>query len=425
MTQSVLLQAELSALVGAAHASATSSDDMVDGLQPQLIVEPGDVDELSAVLRWANDAGVHVLPRGGGTKQGWGNAPHGGELILSTRRLNQVLEHAWGDMTASAQAGCTVEAFNLRLAEHGQQLALDPLWPNQATIGGVLSVNDSGALRLRYGSLRDLIIGITIVLPDGTIARSGGKVVKNVAGYDLPKLLTGSFGTLGVIVDATFRLYPLPHALRTVTINAPNAALANELLLRVLDSTLVPVSMQLRAGSGRPLQLDICFVGSTAAINVQTEQLARLCLAMGCVAETAADELVPWQAREALWAGDSGAVVCKMSLLPAQQALLVAEVERLTTALRLQWELVTQAVGVGTVRLAGANDQVLMVGLKLLRSWAEAQGGSLVVLAAPTTVKQRIDVWGQAPAALPVMRRVKEHFDPHGILNPGRFVGGI
>ncbi len=425
VTQSVLLQAELSALVGAEHVYSATSGDVVDGLQPQLIVEPADIEEVSAVMRWANDAGVHLLPRGGRTKVGWGNAPRAAELILSTCRLNQVLEHAWGDMTASVQAGCTVAAFNQQLAEHNQQLALDPLWPHQATIGGVLAANDSGALRLRYGSLRDLIIGITVVLPDGTIARSGGKVVKNVAGYDLPKLLTGSFGTLGVIVDATFRLYPLPQALRTMTINVPTAVLANDLLLRVLDSTLVPVSVQLRAGTDQPVQVDVCFVGSTAAMNVQSEQLARLCLTMDCSAATAADELVPWQAREALWRDDPDAVICKTSLLPTQQAQLVGEVERLTGALRLKWDLVAQALGVGTLRLAGANEQVVLVAVKLLRSWVEALGGSLVVLSCPAAVKQRIDVWGSSPAALPVMRRVKEHFDPQGILNPGRFVGGI
>ena len=150
-----------------------------------------------------------MIPRGGGTKLGWANSPARAGLILSTARLTEVIEHAWADLTVSVGAGCTVQRLQEALAQHGQRLALDPLWPEKATVGGVLSTNDSGALRLRFGALRDLIIGVTVALPDGTLASSGGKVVKNVAGYDLPKLVTGALGTLGVITRAVFRLHPL------------------------------------------------------------------------------------------------------------------------------------------------------------------------------------------------------------------------
>src|SRR5713101_1270815 len=142
------------------------------------------------------------------TKLAWGNSPAHAGLILSTARMNEIIEHAWADLTVTVQAGCTIQRLQETLAQHGQRLALDPLWPEKATVGGVLSTNDSGALRLRFGALRDLIIGVTIALPDGTLASSGGKVVKNVAGYDLPKLVTGAFGTLGVITRAVFRLHP-------------------------------------------------------------------------------------------------------------------------------------------------------------------------------------------------------------------------
>ena len=152
-----------------------------------------------------NDAGLRVAPRGGGTKLTWGNPPARVDLIVSTARLDQIIEHAWADLTVTVEAGCTMQNLQERLARHGQRLALDAMWPERATVGGVLSTNDSGALRLRFGGLRDLIIGVTLALPDGTLARSGGKVVKNVAGYDLPKLATGALGTLGVIARATFR----------------------------------------------------------------------------------------------------------------------------------------------------------------------------------------------------------------------------
>jgi glycolate oxidase FAD binding subunit len=171
----------------------------------------------SRALKIATGAGLQVIPRGGATKMDWGNPPRSGELMLSTRRLNRVVEHAWGDMTATVEAGCTLQQLQQTLAEHGQRLALDPLWPEQATIGGILATNDSGPLRIRFGSLRDLIIGITLALPDGTLAKSGGKVVKNVAGYDLPKLATGSLGTLGIITQAIFRLHPVPRESRTLS----------------------------------------------------------------------------------------------------------------------------------------------------------------------------------------------------------------
>src|SRR5437763_1191827 len=172
------------------------------------VVEPGSVDEVATLLRDASRDGLAVIPRGGGTKLDWGRPPRRADLVLSTVRLDRVLEHAWGDMTATVEAGCTVARLQHALAEHGQRLACDPLWPERATIGGILAASDNGPLRARFGALRDLIIGVTLVLADGTVAKSGGKVVKNVAGYDLPKLATGSFGTLAVITQAVFRLHP-------------------------------------------------------------------------------------------------------------------------------------------------------------------------------------------------------------------------
>src|SRR5437867_6320775 len=170
-----------------------------------MVSEPGDSAAVAGVLSRANLAGLAVIPRGGGTKLDWGRPPRRADVVLSTARLARVLEHAWADMTATVEAGCTLARLQQTLAEHGQRLACDALWPERATIGGVLAANDNGPLRARFGALRDLIIGVTLVLADGTVAKSGGKVVKNVAGYDLPKLATGSFGTLAVITQAVFR----------------------------------------------------------------------------------------------------------------------------------------------------------------------------------------------------------------------------
>ena len=177
---------DLRAIAGAEHLRAAGPVDGVAGVQPQMVFEPSSETELAAVLRYGNARGLSVVPRGGGTKSCWGNPPVRADLILSMARLNRVIEHAWADLTVSVEAGCTIQNLQNTLAQHGQRIAVDPLWPERSTVGGILSTNDSGSLRIRYGALRDLIIGITIALPDGTLASSGGKVVKNVAGYDLP-----------------------------------------------------------------------------------------------------------------------------------------------------------------------------------------------------------------------------------------------
>src|SRR5438876_11461668 len=238
-------------------------------------VEPGSVDEVATLLRDASRDGLAVIPRGGGTKLDWGRPPRRADLILSTVRLDRVLEHAWGDMTATVQAGCTVASLQRILAEHGQRLALDTLWQERATIGGMLATNDSGSLRVRFGTLRDLIIGVTLVLADGTIAKSGGKVVKNVAGYDLPKLATGALGTLGVISEAIFRLHPLSRETRALSLMGTLAEV-NNLVLDIQHSQLAFTGLQLRAQSEANPQLDVRFEGTAAGIEAQSRQLMRL-----------------------------------------------------------------------------------------------------------------------------------------------------
>src|SRR5579859_6530305 len=223
------IEHEFRAILSPDSIRAATAADAVCGVLPRLVLEPSNEQQLAAVLRVANDANLAVIPRGGGTKLTWGNPPARADLILSTARLNKIIEHVWADLTVSVEAGCTIQKLQSALAQHRQRLACDPLWPEQATIGGILSTNDSGALRLRFGPLRDLIIGVTLALPDGTLASSGGKVVKNVAGYDIPKLATGAFGTLGVITRAVFRVHPLPRETRLISFSVPDHKAANSL----------------------------------------------------------------------------------------------------------------------------------------------------------------------------------------------------
>src|SRR5213076_2974046 len=257
------------AIVGNENVRAATATDAVGGVQPKLVIMPGTESEISEILRLSNAAGLAVIPRGGGTKFGWGNPPARADLVLSTARLNEIIEHAWADLTVTVEAGCTIQRLQETLAQHGQRLALDPLWPEKATIGGVLSANDSGAFRLRFGALRDLIIGATIALADGTLASSGGKVVKNVAGYDLPKLVTGALGTLGVITRAVFRLHPLPLNSHSFSISTVNAEETEKLVLAVQDSKLVHTFLQSHFSDEKPPASDILFEGTAAGLAAQ------------------------------------------------------------------------------------------------------------------------------------------------------------
>lgn len=415
---------EFASIVGPEHVRAATPSDAIDGAQPRVVVEPGDTEEVGGVLRLAKSAGARLAVRGGGTKIGWGNAPQGVDAILSTRRLSRVLEHAWDDMTATVEAGCRMAVFQEMLAVRGQCLPLDALWPESATVGGTLATNESGARRLRFGALRDLVIGITVVLADGTIARSGGKVVKNVAGYDLPKLFTGSWGTLGVITGATFRLYPLAREARTQTFACATTEAANQLMLAVHDSTLAPTGVQFRLrAEDAPPQVDVRFEGVAAAVEAQSEQLLRLAATAGDAKQVASSTEV-WRAREELWEGAEGVAVCKFSVLPSRVGALCEAARDVASSFDVGCEVVAQSIGVGLLRLAGADEAVVST-IETLRRELQELGASLVVLRCPSAWKARIDVWGAGGDALPLMRRIKREFDPDGILNRGRFVGGI
>jgi glycolate oxidase FAD binding subunit len=449
-------------------------EDAVAGVQPRMIFEPRNETQVATALRVANDAGLSVIPRGGGTKTAWGNPPARADLLLSTVRMNQVIEHAWADLTVSVETGCTIGTLQNALAQYGQQIAVDPLWPEQATIGGILSTNDTGTLRIRYGGLRDLIIGVTIALPDGTLASSGGKVVKNVAGYDLPKLVTGALGTLGVITRAVFRLHPLPHNVRSFTFVLRDAADANRLVLAVQNSKLAHTGLQVRFNSGAAPEVDIRFDGTDAGVAAQTEALRKLATP---ATETQSNDDVwlarqhlfgarPWSAAsllssvalakedlsfEALAKEDLSSValakedarptaatppdpppaqdsqpaaIAKFSVLPASIANTFQQLRDLAEPLNVHWSAVVQGTGLGWIRLGPANANVIQRVLQTLRSQLEPAAGSLVVQYRSPEIPE-IETWGTPADTLPLMLSVKQQFDPRKTLNPGRFVGGI
>ncbi len=409
------------ALAGDGYARTATAADAVAGVQPKLVIEPGTEHELAEVLRLSNEAGLAVIPRGGGTKLGWGNSPARASLILSTVRLTEIMEHAWADLTVSVEAGCTIRRLQETLAQHGQRLALDPLWPEKATVGGVLSTNDSGALRLRFGALRDLIIGVTIALPDGTLASSGGKVVKNVAGYDLPKLVTGALGTLGVITRAVFRLHPLPRYTRSFSVSATDGVEMQQFVLAVQNSKLAHTFLQSHFSSDASPVTDILFEGTEAGLTAQETQLRHLS-ALTRIAEATTST---WTAREELWASADSATtaVAKISILSATLARTMELVKRTAKEHQLRWKSLMYATGLGWLRLEGKAGS-LCGALQTLRGELEGQHGSLVALHRPVKMPA-FDAWGSAGDALPLMKAVKQQLDPRNTLNPGRFVGAI
>ena len=414
-------EADVRQIVTAKYVRTAAANDAVAGVRPSFVVEPGNEQELGRVLKVANAARLAVIPRGGGTKLEWGNPPVRADVILSTGRLNRVLEHAWADLTVSVEAGCTIANLQETVAKRGQRLALDALWPENATVGGVLSTNDSGALRLRFGSLRDLVIGVTVALADGTLASSGGKVVKNVAGYDLPKLVTGAFGTLGVVTRAIFRLHPLPKGTRTISCVTLSVAEAQQLVLAIQNSKLAHSALQICWGAGIQPRVDVLFEGTGMGLAAQVQQ-AKAMMGAAAIGDAGRDV---WDTRQEICsAGKSGGefAVAKFATLPAELAEPLETIAQLCRG-ELRWSIVVQAPGIGWVRLKGAAAGIDSV-LRQLRANLEARGGSLV-LAHRTAGASGFDAWGKSGNALPLMSEVKRQFDPQGILNPERFVGGI
>jgi len=421
MTTSTAIAEKFESIVGSANVCRVTTNDVVAGQQPEYVVSPGNDKELARVLLCANDAGIGVIPRGGGTKLDWGNPPKRAGIVLSTSRLNRVLEHAWADLTVTVEAGCTMQTLQDTLAQHGQCLALDALWAERATIGGVLSTNDSGVLRLRFGSLRDLIIGVTLALPDGTLATSGGKVVKNVAGYDLPKLATGALGTLGVVTRAIFRVHPLCRDSLTLSFRAPSIEEMQGAILAVQDSSLAHTALQIRCASGQPPEADILFEATPAGLLAQKTKLQTIL--QGLELRESERQRV-WSAKQRLWdAADPTSAIAKFSVLPNESADTIRELGKIAKLNSVEWQIVLQATGIGWLCMVGATS-ALKPALEQFRCHLESNCGSLVLLRQTPGILA-IDAWGSPGDAISVMRALKQQLDPKATLNPGRFVGGI
>ncbi|MBD1919119.1 MULTISPECIES: FAD-binding oxidoreductase [Cyanophyceae] len=394
-------------------------------LTPEAVVYPTSEAELSAVMACAHEHRWRVIPCGSGSKLTWGGVGSGVDLVVSTARLDQVIDHAVGDMTLTTWSGAKLADFAPRLAQHNQFLAVDPAYPERATLGGIVATADTGSLRQRYGGLRDMLIGISFVRYDGAIAKAGGRVVKNVAGYDLMKLLTGSYGTLGIISQLTFRLYPGQDTSKTVVVTGVAGeieALVNALRL----SPLTPAALDILspALANRLGYEGFALVARFQSIAPGVDEQVEALLAM--VEPALSAQVLQGAEDEQVWAGVS-AVLFPQS--EEQKEAIVAKVG-LPLAKAVAWldQLPSGSLarihggsGIGTVRLAVATADMV----NELHRGCTTNQGYFTLLEAPLSLKKSVDVWGYSGNALSVMQAIKAQFDPHHCLSPGRFVGGI
>jgi len=389
--------------------------DAVDGVTPRFVAEPTTGAACAAVLAAAAVARHATVIRGGGTKMGWGRPVEAVDLAVSTTGLGDLLVHRDGDLTATVGAGVPLSRLNTTLAARGQWLPVDSAFA-ATSVGGMLATNDSGPLRHRFGTPRDLLIGITLALTDGRVVKAGGTVVKNVAGYDLGKLVTGSYGALAAIVDATFKLLPLPHASATLraVYNDPAALAADAVALAA--GQLEPLAFDIRA-SGTPegprWSLFVRFASSPAAVSFQIDA-ARALLRGDTTALRDGMEARAWAEQVALpWDGEG--VVMRCSWLPSR----LADVLALLDTMGEGGEVVLAgrvATGSGLVRLTGP-DAPIAAAIARARA-ASSPVGHVVLVRGSRALRAQVDVWGAAPSTPAVA--LKRALDPAGILNAGR-----
>ena len=402
MAQELRLFAEL---VGAEHVRTAGAGDGVGGVVPSLVVAPADELEVASVLSAAGARGLAVIARGGGTKIDWGAPPERCDVVLSTERIEGIVDHEPADLVCVVRAGTTLDSLQERLAAargFRQRLMLDPPQGAGATIGGVVATAASGPLRTRFGTPRDLVIGAGFVLSDGTVGRSGGKVVKNVAGFDVAKLLVGSLGTLAVITEVAFRLHPLPAASRTVVLQSRSATELSEFATRVGRLQVTPSVVDLHWPQGIVLvRFDSSELGATSQAEGVVRELGGRILADDEVtALTAAVAGSPWSG-----AGSVAAV----ALLPSRLGEFLSSMSATCDALALR-----PLLGTGEVRFAPET-------LTAVTTAVRAAGGRLMIRRGAATGPGDVD----DEVALDLMRSVKRQLDPTRTLSPGRQVGGI
>jgi glycolate oxidase FAD binding subunit len=440
--------AELQAIVGVEFVQAMTSPDAyrVDGRVPWTVVSPGDIDQVAAVLAVAHREELAVVPWGGGTTMAMGHPPERLDLVLALARLNRVLEHEPADLTATVQAGITMAALQAELGSRRQWWPVDPPLPAAATVGGVLATNASGPKRLLYGTARDLLIGIIVVHADGAISKAGGKVTKNVTGYDMMKLYIGSLGTLAIIAEATLKLRPSPHSQELIWSTFTNRAAAAATAQRLLAAGLLPNAVELvnpsltawlrqtRAGpegvEGWSLLVGID--GAEPAVVRQRHEINALSHAGGAtVCWTGPDDGRLWQALQSRFRPAGTAqrerVILRVGTVRTHIGAILDKLAVLGSRADAPGELCAR-VGNGLVYASlplpenGEAPADLLQTLTEIRGDLASKRGYLVIESAPPAFKAQFNCWGDVGPQAEVMAGLKRAFDPRRVLNPGRFV---
>jgi glycolate oxidase FAD binding subunit len=425
----------------------------MDGKRPKVVVSPGSVEEVSRIVAFANQNRLSVIPVGNGTKMGMGSIPEKMDIVLSTRRLNRITDCDIDNLTLTVESGMTLNDVQKHLAEEGKGyfLPLDPPFSEKATLGGIVATNSSGPRRFLYGTARDLIIGMKAVFPNGDLIVSGGKTVKNVSGYDLCKLLIGSFGTLGILCEMTFKLLPLPEKGATVLVPFKTLEEADCFVQEILHSQLTPASIEtLNAKAMTRMRSPVSLPGEASSIvAIGLEGVAEAIErgiseiadrgkkhgALGVSSLEADRHTSFWTGirdfSKGLGRRYPDLVTLKSNFLISKSGKIMESYEKIAREMGFDCAFISHS-GNGILYayvLPQKNGRSKMESLiklvKKMTAEAVKNEGNLVVESSPLSIRKKVDVWGRSRSDALVMRRIKKQVDPAGILNPGRFVGGI
>ena len=431
--------------------SYVHSEYAIDGLSPMAVVVPEDRKQVADVMSWAAEYGVPVFPRGGGTKTALGNPPESVGLVLDLSRLNRVIDYQPGDMTATVEAGITLEALQRELGSARQFVPLESPLPGRATVGGTLATAYSGPMAHAYGPPRDWLIGIGVVGADGVATKAGGRVVKNVTGYDLNRLYTGSLGTLAVIVEASFKVSPLqPEEYALVApfdtmeeavqagwdaLNlssgpmsylAVTGGLARHFVAAHPGSALGQALGERMGGLGLSF-----FAGRSEAVQRRVEDTSAALLNAGAIDALAVEGEGPQAARQWAadlgWQEDSQPVLAFKLTAPRRIIPTLAEACLRIGLLETPSEMLADP-GFGTVRLlfwGESEEEGIRRAIDDVRMVARQHGASVVIEICHPSIKVNLDVWGEEPGTMDLMRRIKDQLDPKHLLNRGRFLGRL
>ncbi len=425
----------------------------IDGKKPKVAVTPGTTDEVSRVVAYASQEHRAIVPRGNGTKMKMGGIPKKMDIVLSTSRLNRITDRDCENLTLSAESGLTLGEVQQGLAKVGKGyfLPLDPPFTDKATLGGIVATNSSGPKRLLYGTARDMIIGTKAVFPNGDVVVSGGKTVKNVSGYDMCKLLIGSYGTLGILCEMTFKLLPLPEKEATLLLSFSKLEEADGFIREMRGSQLIPSSLEILNAMGvQKMKYSISMPpngkylvaigleGVAESIERQVSEMSEMGKKRGTLEAVTLD----LEKHQAFWIAVrdfslgliqeySNVISLKSNFLISKFGEILWSYERITQGLGIDCAFISHA-GNGILYsyiLPGKNFRSKIESfvelIEKLTSEAVKNEGNLVVESSPLSIKKKVDVWGQSRSHYLIVRRLKEQIDPAGILNIGRFVGGI